>query len=332
MSSLFPLVRIRFAFRWDVVGVLVVWLATPLAVVAARQQPAPPSAAPPVQVHDLFRDDDLSLALVQPTHAVGLVGTRLRIGRPGAAVVEAPLDGTLTARRARRIGDVRVVPQARRAVLRLDPAYDPSGLLIVDLDAGAVVDAVTARDPTPSPDGRFWAFEEPAFRTVEDWPHTETVYAVYDVAAPPADNARSCPGADERCRGRVLFLPDRLALCREIARERGGSCVTPANQPRHGRRSPFAWLSATELAWVDVDIARQVATLVVATLHASAPPDVVAVPLERSRVLEDVAFPSTREAWRIDDITRDADRSRVWLHFRNPLPQAPTGRLGIRLS
>ena len=82
----------------------------------------------------------------------------------------------------------------------------------------------------------------------------------------PLPTRDACPTADDRCRGQVLFLPDRLALCREIAAERGGSCLTPVAQPRHVRRSPFVWLSATELAWVDVDVARQDSTLVVATL------------------------------------------------------------------
>jgi hypothetical protein len=45
-----------------------------------------------------------------------------------------------------------------------------------------------------------------------------------------------------------------------------------------------------------------------------------------------VDFPSAREAWTIDGITRDGDPARVWLHFRNPLPQAPQGRLGIRVG
>jgi hypothetical protein len=215
-------------------------------------------------------------------------------------------------------------------LLHLDPEHDASGLLVIDVAAGSVVDAVTAHDLVASPDGRFWAFEEHAVRTVAVWPHTEMVYAVYDAAAPPAANARTCPTADDRCRGQALFLPDRLALCRSIAAERGGSCLTPGREPRHVRRSPFVWLSATELAWVDVDVARREGTLVVATLGGTSA-QVRAVPLERARVIEDVDFPSAHEAWTIDGISRDADASRVWLHFRSPLPQAPYGRLGIRV-
>ena len=92
------------------------------------------------------------------------------------------------------------------------------------------------------------------------------------------------------------------------------------------------WLSATELAWVDADLVTQGATLVIATMRDGAPATVLAVPLERSRVVEQVDVPPAREAWTIEDITRDADPSRVWLHFRNPVPQAPQRRLGIRIS
>jgi hypothetical protein len=91
------------------------------------------------------------------------------------------------------------------------------------------------------------------------------------------------------------------------------------------------WLSDTELAWVDVDVARQESTLVVASLGSRPPADVRATPLERARVLEDVDFPSAREAWTIDGISRDGDPSRMWLHFRSPLAQAPLRRLGIRI-
>ena len=128
-----------------------------------------------------------------------------------------------------------------------------------------------------------------------------------------------------------MFLPDRLALCRAIAAARGGPCLTPARTPRHVRRSPFVWLSSTELAWVDVDVARQDSTLVVATLGEGSAA-VQAVPLERARVIEDVDFPSAREEWTIDAISRDADPTRIWLHFRSPLRQAPGRRLGIRLG
>jgi hypothetical protein len=289
------------------------------------------AAVPAEQVRELLRQGDLVLSRVQPTRAEGLIGSRLRIERAGR-VTEVALDGTMTGRRARGIGAVRVLPRAGRALLHLDPEYDASGLLVVDLDGGAVVDAVTAHDLVPSPDGRFWAFDEHAVRTVAQWPHTETVYAVYDAEAPPSANARPCPSADDRCRGQVLFLPDRLSLCRELAVARGGSCLSPDRLPRHVRRSPFSWLSPTELAWVDVDQVRQDATLVIATMRPGAPALVVAVPLEPSRVLEGVDFPPVREAWTIEAITRDADPSRVWLHFRNPIPQAPLRRLGIRLS
>ena len=163
--------------------------------------------------------------------------------RPGRRT-DVPLDGTTTGRRARRMGSVRYLPAVGRVLLHLDPEHDASGLLVIDLAAGSVVDAVTAHDLVPSPDGRFWAFEEHAVRTLAVWPHTETVYAVYDAAAPPAANARACPTADDRCRGEALFLPDRLALCRAIAAERGGPCLTPGRTPRHVRRSPFVWLSA----------------------------------------------------------------------------------------
>jgi hypothetical protein len=282
------------------------------------------------QVRELLRQGDLVLWLVTPTTAQGLDGSVLRVRQAGRST-DVPLDGTLTGRRARMVGSARYLPAVGRVLLHLDPEHDASGLLVVDIAAGVVLDAVTAHDLVASPDGRFWAFEEHAIRTVAVWPHTETVYAVYDAAAPPEANARPCPSADDRCRGQALFLPDRLALCRGIAAARGGSCLTPGRTPRHVRRSPFVWLSPTELAWVDVDVARQESTLVVATLGGS-PATVHAVPLERARVIEDVDFPSAREEWTIDGISRDGDPARLWLHFRSPLPQAPQRRLGIRLS
>lgn len=297
------------------------------AQVDATRQPAVPA----VQVQELLRQDGLVLSHVRPTSAQGLAGSRLRIERAGRDA-EAVLDGTVTGRRARGIAAVRILPGPDRALLVLDPQHDAAGLLVVDLGTATVVDAVTAHDLVPSPDGRFWAFEEHAVRTLEQWPHTETVYAVYDAAAPPQANARRCPSADDRCRGQVLFLPDRLALCREVAAARGGPCLTPGRQPRHARRSPFVWLSAAELAWVDVDLVRQDATLVIATLRDGAPAAVLAVPLERARVIEEVDVPPVREAWTVESITRDADPSRVWLQFRNRLPQAPQRRLGIRIS
>ncbi len=326
----------RRTHGWDAARAALVWLAL-LAVPAGAQSlpgpsPAPAMATgPAVHTRELLRQADLVLSYVQPTTATGLSASLLRIDQ-GGRITEVALDGTVTGRRARAVGDVRYLPAARRVLLHLDPDHEASGLLVVDLAAGAVIDAVTAHDLAPSPDGRFWAFEEHAVRTLDVWPLTETVYAVYDAAAPVSTNARPCPSADERCRGQVLYLPDRLALCRAIARERGGSCLTPARQPRHARRSPFVWLSSREVAWVDVDLARHASALVIATLRDDAAPTTVqAVPLERASVVEDVEFPPVREAWTVDGITRDQDLSRVWLHLRSPLPQAPLGRLGIRV-
>ena len=91
--------------------------------------------------------------------------------------------------------------------------FAPEGISaqLIDRQTGqvvepVVVDAVTGHDLVSSPDGRFWAFEEHAVRTVAVWPHTETVYAVYDAAATPAANARACPSADDRCRGQAWML------------------------------------------------------------------------------------------------------------------------------
>ena len=316
--------------RSDAVTAALVWLAL-AGGVTGQDRPAANAPVADVQVREIFRQDGLILTRIQPTSGQGLTGSQLRIERAGQ-VKELPLDGTQTGRRARGIGAVRVLPGGSRVALVLDPDHDASGLLVVDLEAGTVVDAVTAHDLSPSPDGRFWAFEEHAVRTLEQWPHTETVYAVYDAAASPSANARPCPSADDRCRGQVLFLPDRLAICREVAAARGGPCLTPGRQPLHARRSPFVWLSATELAWVDADLARQSATLVIATMRPGAPATVQAVPLERERVIEQVDLPPVREAWMVESITRDHDPSRVWLKFRNPLPQAPERRLGIRIS
>ncbi|MCC6163947.1 MAG: hypothetical protein IT182_11430 [Acidobacteria bacterium] len=305
-----------------------VWFA--LAAPAAGQSGGGPSPRASLRVEPLLGQADLALWRVQPAQAEGLVDSRLRVEQAGRTT-EIPLDGSITARRARAIGAVRLLPSTGRVLLHLDPHHDASGLLVVDLVAGAVVDAVTARDLVPSPDGRYWAFEEHAVRSQEQWPHTETVYAVYDAAASPEANARPCPTADDRCRGEVLFLPDRLALCRQVAVARGGSCLTADRPPRHARRSPFVWLSSRELAWVDVDLVAQEATLVLATMHPGAPATIRAVRLERSRVIEDVDVPPVREAWTIETITRDDDASRVWLQFRNPLPQAPGRRLGVRI-
>ena len=319
----------RHILWWDAFGVALVWLASLAGAAGAQTVDAPRPAQSVHSARELLRQDGLVLSLVQPSTATGLDGGVLRIHQAGRQT-DVALDGTTTARRARRVGSARYLPGVGRVLLHLDPDHDASGLLVIDVATGSVVDAVTAHDLVASPDGRFWAFEEHALRTVAVWPHTETVYAVYDAAASPASNARRCPSADDRCKGATLFLPDRLAVCRSIAAERGGSCLTPGREPRHVRRSPFVWLSATEVAWVDVDVARQESTLVVASLGGN-PAEVRAVTLERPNVIEDVDFPSAREAWTIDGISRDTDRSRVWLHFRSPLPQAPHGRLGIRV-
>lgn len=316
----------RRALQWDALLRALVCLAAlagPLVGLGAAQAP--------MDARELLRQEGLVLTLVRPPVARGLAGSVLRIDRAGT-VREVALDGTGTGRRARGISEVRLLPGGRRAVLHLDRSFDASGLIVVDLEAAAVVDAAVGRDLTPSPDGRFWAFEEHASRTLARWPHTETVYAVYDAGAPPGGNTRPCPTSDDRCRGQVLFLPDRLALCHEIARERTGSCLVADRQPRHSRRSPFVWLSATEVAWVDVDLVRQDSTLVVATMGEGQPARVRAVVLDRTKVIEDVEFPPAREAWTIERITRDEDPSRLWLHFRTRVPQAPLQRLGVRLS
>jgi hypothetical protein len=268
---------------------------------------------------------------VQEGPAFGLERAALRV-QEGGRTRDIALDGTRTGARARAIASARYLPEVRRILLHLDPEHDAAGLLVVDLQKDAVVDAVTGRDLTPSPDGRFWIFEEHASRTVSQWPHTETVYAVYDAAAPPEANARPCPTHDDRCRGQALFLPDRLARCHAIAKERGGSCLTPGRQPTHARRSPFVWLSATEVAWVDADRERQVATMVVATMTGGLPARVRAVVLEPESTVDAVGVPPVREAWMVDRITRDGDGSRFWLHFRTRVPQAPLQRVGVRLS
>jgi hypothetical protein len=299
-------------------------------VSAAGQLGARTFAAAPA-VREWLRADDVVIAYVQVAPASGLEGAALRVTERHRTR-DIALDGTRTGARARSVSAVRWLPAFRRVAVHLDREHDASGLLIVDLATDTVVDAVIGRDLTPSPDGRYWAFEEHASRTMSQWPHTETVYAVYDAAAPPEANARACPTSDDRCRGQVLFLPDRLTLCHEIARARAGTCLTTDRPPRHARRSPFVWLDHDEVAWVDVDLDRQVATLVIATLVGGAPADVRAVPIERARIVEDVEFPPVREAWTIERITRDANPSRVWLHFRTRVPQAPLQRLGVRIS
>jgi len=273
---------------------------------------------------------DVEASYVQETPAAGLEGASLRVSARGRSR-DIALDGTLTGRRARSISTALFLAPYNRILLHLDREQDASGLLVVDLGADSVVDAVIGRDFTPSPDARFWVFEEHASRTTSQWPHTETVYAVYDAGAPADANARACPTNDERCRGQVLYLPDRLTRCHAIAKVRGGSCLTPGRQPGHARRSPFVWLSANEVAWIDVDLERQIATLVVASMTGGIPPQVRAVPLESDSTVDHVEVPPVREAWTIDRITRDDDPSRLWLHFRTRVAQAPTQRLGVRL-
>ena len=158
-----------------------VW-ALALAVPAVAQTPRPPvvrdgAAVPAVQMRELLREGSLALVLVQPLPGDGLLGSHLRAIRSGVTT-DIPLDGTVTGRRARAIGAVRLLAGGRRVVLHLDPEQEASGLLVVDLAAGAVIDAITGHDLVASPDGRFWAFEEHAIRTVAVWPHTEMVYAV----------------------------------------------------------------------------------------------------------------------------------------------------------
>lgn len=283
------------------------------------------------EVRQGIRAGDVVLAHVQPASTAGLQEAALRVTE-GGRTRDIALDGTRAGARARRLDDIHYLPEYRRVVLHLDRHHDRSALLVVDLATDTVIDSVIGREFTVSPDGRYWAFEEYASLTQEQWPHTETVYAVYDAAAPPEQNARPCPTSDDRCRGQVLFLPDRLARCHAIAREKVGSCLAPGRQPVHERRSPFVWLGHQELAWVDVDRERQTSTLVLATLFGGMPADIRAVPLERANVIEDVDFPPAREPWTIEGITRDADPSRVWLQFRTRIPQAPRQRLGVRLS
>ena len=322
----------RRALQWDVlVRALVCLIACATLPVPALAQFASGLLPGEPQVRHGVRFGDVVLAHVQPASAVGLQGAALRVTE-GGRTRDIALDGTRTGARARSLDAIRYLPEYRRVVLHLDRHHDRSGLLIVDLATDAVVDSLIGRAFTMSPDGRYWAFEEYASLTQDQWPHTETVYAVYDAAAPAEQNARPCPTSDERCRGQVLFLPDRLARCHEIARAKVGPCLVPGRQPAHERRSPFVWLGPQEVAWVDVDRERQTSTLVLATLFGGMPADIRAIPLERERVLEDVDFPPAREPWTIEGITRDADPSRVWLQFRTRIPQAPRQRLGVRLS
>lgn len=279
----------------------------------------------------LWQDGAVTLSIRQAPLESGLIGSRLRIERSGV-VREVPLDGTATGRRARQVDAAYVLPGGRRAVLHVDRVHDPGGLIVVDLENATVVDALIGRELTMSPDGRFWMFEEYATPHLDVWPHTETVYALYDAAAPAEANRRLCAAQDDRCRGQVVFLPDRLEICQAIAVERAGVCTDPGREPRHARRSPFVWLSSREVAWVDVDRARQAATMVVATIGGDGRARVQAVPIDHEHVIDAEEVPSVRETWTIERITRDADVSRVWLHFRNRMPQVPAQRLGVRLQ
>lgn len=289
-----------------------------------------PARAQDVESRPFWRDAATVLTLRQPVGATGLTGSVLRIERRGR-LHDVPLDGTATGRRARQVDAVYPLPGGR-VVLHVDRLHQPSGLIVIDLEAGRVVDAVVGRDLTPSADRRFWLFEEHAIPFVDVWPNTETVYALYDAAAPEGSQTRACGAADDRCRGLVLHLPDRQALCQAIATQRAGTCFEPGREPRHARRSPFVWLSAAEAAWVDVDRARETATLVVASIDVAGHARTRAVPIERERTVGGEPVPPVREAWSIDRITRDADPSRLWLHFRTRVAQVPSQRLAVRLE
>jgi hypothetical protein len=131
----------------------------------------------------------------------------------------------------------------------------------------------------------------------------------------------------------VVHLPARRDVCADRSARTGGSCLDAHREPRHERRSSFTWLDTRTLAFVTLDRARDVVSVVLATFgDAGAEPVVAAVPCEPGRVLSHARCPSPRQPWRVDNLRLDDDGHRVWVHFRERLPEVPSGWLALSTS
>jgi hypothetical protein len=311
----------------------VVVLPATLALALAGSVPTAPAASPqPVPSrHPLHRAvaDDWTVVVTGPTYAAGLQGAVLEASREGRRIA-VPLDGTPTGRTARAIDLVRVHAASGRLLVLTDQAHDSPGLIIVDLHAGAVVEGVVGRHMTVSPDSRFVAFEEYYTRQDTPWPWNETVYAVVDVTRPAEALRRACPYNDDRCRGRPIHLPPRAEVCAAYhALKDGPSCLEPGRLPQHERRSPFVWLDARTLAFVSVDRVRGQAVVVEAVFDGTGDPDVRRHGCDPTPDARGARCPPTRTAWEVDAIRRGDGDGRLWIHFRDRLPEVPDGWLAV---
>lgn len=286
-------------------------------------------------------DGPWTIAITADTASTGLVG----------AVVEATAEDRTVRiglgdipvwRVARHVSGLYVHEASDRLLVVTDQDQDASGLIVVDLRAGAVVTSVKARHLTISPDRRYAAFEEYYSRLETDWPWNETVYAVLDVTSSGEASARTCPFRDDRCRGRLIHLPSRQDVCAAY-RERTGNatCLVAGREPQHARRSPFIWLDAQRLAFISVDRVREHAVVVEAHLDPAFPigadpasPGLTATahacPSEiDERGAARGGCPSVRVPWTVDGIRRDDADGRLWIHFRNRIPWVPGGWLEV---
>lgn len=297
---------------------------------------APPCVAsqPVPSRHQLHRAlaDDWSVVVTGPTSAAGLHGAVLEASRPGRRV-EVPLDGTPTGRTARAIDAIRLHAPSGRLIVLTDQAHDSPGLIVVDLDLGTVIDGVVGRHMTVSPDARFVAFEEYYTRHDTPWPWNETVYAVVDVARAGTAMRRACPYDDDRCRGLPIHLPTRAEVCaayREM--KESPSCLEPGRPPHHERRSPFVWLDDRTLAFVSIDRARAQAVVVEAAFDAAGSPAVRRYACDPTPDAQGARCPPTRTTWQVDVIRRGDGDGRLWIHFRDRMPEVPGGWLALAPS
>lgn len=270
------------------------------------------------------------ITIISRNGAPGLTGATLQAVR-GQRRIEVPLDGTPTGRTARGVDDVRLHEASGRLLVLTDQAYDAPGMILVDLPSARVVDAVTGRGMVLSPDARLVAFEEFYSRLDAPWPWNETVYAVYDVAARPEDMRRACPYQDDRCRGHLVYLPSRQEVCAARLEHTGdASCLEPGREPQHQRRSPFVWTDMQTLAFVTVDLVRERSSLVLASFGApGSPPRVETFRCDPAAANPQGSCPPARTSWHADLIKRDDDGRRVWVHFRDRLPERPSGWLVV---
>jgi hypothetical protein len=303
-----------------------------LAFVSLLAMASPAWAQSPPRRHVLIRQQvgDWQVVVTGPRQSAGLEGVTIEAVR-GDRRVQAPLDTTATGRLARAVDRLAYYAPAERLLLLTDQAHDRQGLLVVDLRAGTVIDALVGRGMTLSPDGRFVAFEEYYTRLTTPWPWNETVYRVFDVAAEPGAMHRPCPFSDDRCRGHVIHLPDRQQVCADRAARTGGSCLDPHREPQHERRSPFLWIDSRTVALTTVDRTRERITIVTARMAdgTDESPLVTAVPCEAVRVVSAGRCPSPRQAWRVDGIRQDDGGRRVWIHFQERLPEVHGGWLAL---